>query len=101
MPRRDPSELTDTERADRVRAVIEEELDWDREFPAWQINIVVPLEAGEEAFDRIRDAAWEAASQAQSEDREGWDIFCSATKRPLEVPIHMLRDALGDPRDAR
>jgi hypothetical protein len=89
--------LAAQEAVQRVRAVIGEEENYRAESPAWEITVVVPVEAGDELADSILDAVADAAYEAQPEDRDGWDIFVGGSKNPTAVPTHLLRRALGDP----
>lgn len=78
----------------RVTALAEEEDAHWREMPAWEITVLVPAEAGDETVEKIRDAVWDLAFDMQPEDRD-WDVFCSASKNPAEVPTHRIRSALA------
>ena len=78
----------------RVEELCAEEEDFVREYPMWEINVAVPAEAGDETFKRICDAVWDAAVDAEPEQRD-WEVFCSARKNPTVVPVHRIRAALN------
>jgi hypothetical protein len=52
--------------------------------PMYVIRVEFPLRVAKEIRDRIGDAVIDAAFEAEPDDRDGWDIFCSGAPELLE-----------------
>ena len=86
---------------DAARRLLDEEDEHQREYPAWEITVLVPHEAGDAAFERVFDAVADTAYEAQPEERD-WDVFVASNKHPSDVPTWRLRALLpnhGQPTD--
>jgi hypothetical protein len=86
-----------TDAATRVQGLIDEERSYETEEPSWEITIRIPQKAGQEFHDAVFHIVTELVGKYQEiESPRDWDATVSSIKGPLEVPVHLLEEALKE-----